>query len=98
MQKQKCVWAAVLAVVLLVFAVFVVQINRVDRTELVSRTGHSFEKGVVTEVLRDNLQPDGTRVGEQLVKVKMLTGVRKARSWKLQAALVTCSALAAPLG
>lgn len=79
MQKQKCVRAAVLAVVLLVFAVFVVQINRVDKTELVSRTGHSFEKGVVTEVLRDNLQPDGTRVGEQLVKVKMLTGVREGQ-------------------
>ena len=64
---------------LLVFAVFVVWLNRVEKTQLVSRKGHTFEKGVVTQILKDNLQPDGSRVGEQTVKVKMLTGERKGR-------------------
>ena len=79
MQKQKWIRAAVLLAALLLFAVFVIQINRVDKTELVSRTGQSFEKGVVTEVLEDNLQPDGTRIGEQLVRVRMLSGLREGQ-------------------
>ena len=63
-------WAPPL-ILLLLFAVFVVRINMVDKTELVSREGQTFEKGVVTEILQDNLQPDGTRVGEQRVRVQM---------------------------
>lgn len=79
LQKQKWIRAAVLLAALFLFAVFVIQINRVDKTELVSRTGQSFEKGVVTEVLEDNLQPDGTRIGEQLVRVRMLSGLREGQ-------------------
>ena len=64
------------AALLAVFAVFVFAINRVDRVPLVSREGQTFEKGVVTEILQDNLMPDGSRVGEQRVLVRMTTGVR----------------------
>ena len=60
-----------------VFAVFVFKLNQVEKTELVVRTGQTFEKGKVTEILQDNLDSNGTRVGEQKVRVKMLTGVRK---------------------
>lgn len=41
------------------------------------RTGQTFEKAEVTEILQDNLNSNGTRVGEQKVRVKMLTGARK---------------------
>lgn len=54
-------------------------LQNVQKTELINRTGQTFEKGVVTEVLVDNLQPDGTRVGEQRVTVRMTTGVRKGQ-------------------
>lgn len=54
-------------------------LQNVQKTELINRTGQTFEKGVVTEVLVDNLQPDGTRVGEQRVAVRMTTGVRKGQ-------------------
>ncbi len=64
------------AALLAVFAVFVFVINRVDKVPLVSREGQTFEKGVVTEILQDNLMPDGSRVGEQRVLVRMTTGVR----------------------
>ena len=64
------------AALLAVFAVFVFAINRVDKVPLVSREGQTFEKGVVTEILQDNLMPDGSRVGEQRVLVRMTTGVR----------------------
>ena len=63
-------------VLLAVFLAFVVSINRVDKTPLVSREGQTFEKGVVTQILQDNLMPDGSRVGEQKVLVRMTTGVR----------------------
>ncbi len=58
-----------------VFFAFVWYLNGADKVALVSREGQAFEKGVVTEVLQDNLQADGSRVGEQVVRVKMTTGV-----------------------
>lgn len=64
---------------LILFLGFVVHINQVDKVELIARTGQTFEKGVVTEILQDNLQPDGSRVGEQRVKVRMTTGVREGQ-------------------
>ena len=60
-----------------VFAIFVFKLNQTEKTELVVRTGQTFEKAKVTEILQDNLDSNGTRVGEQKVRVKMLTGVRK---------------------
>lgn len=58
------------------FAVFVVKLNQVEKTEIVSRDGQTFEKATVEEVLEDNLQPDGTRAGEQRVRVRIKTGER----------------------
>lgn len=68
------------AVMLAIFFIFIVMINRVTKTELVSRSGQTFEKAVVKEVLVDNLQADGSRVGQQTVTVEMLTGVRKGET------------------
>ncbi len=61
-------------VLLALFAVFVVWLNQVDKVPLISREGQTFEKGVVTEIIQDNLQPSGTRVGEQVVRVRMTSG------------------------
>ena len=66
-------WAPPLAL-LLIFLLFVVRLNRVDKVPLVVRQGQSFEKGVVTAVLQDNLQADGSRVGQQVVRIRMTTG------------------------
>ena len=56
---------------------FVIRWNQVEKTELVVRTGQTFEKAEVVKILQDNLEDNGTRVGEQKVRVRMLTGVRK---------------------
>ena len=61
---------------LAVFVLFIVRLNQGERIALVNREGQTFEKGVVTEILQDNLQPDGSRVGEQRIMVRMTTGVR----------------------
>ena len=66
-------WALPLAAAL-AFVLWAVWLKQTDKTALVNRTGQTFEKGVVTQVLSDNLQEDGTRVGEQTVVVRMRTG------------------------
>ena len=71
-------WAPPL-VLLALFLLLVVRLNQVDKVVLVSREGQTFEKGVVTEILQDNVQPDGSRVGEQVVRVLMKTGELKGR-------------------
>ena len=77
LSRKKVVRYLIYLLLVCVFAVFVFKLNQVDKTELVVRTGQTFEKGKVTEILQDNLDANGTRVGEQKVRVKMLTGARK---------------------
>ena len=69
-----------MVVVLVLTTILAVALQNVKKTELINRTGQTFEKGVVVNVLRDNLQPDGTRVGDQLVEVEMTSGVRKGQT------------------
>ena len=77
LSRKKVVRYLIYLLFVCVFAVFVLKLNQVEKTELVVRTGQTFEKAEVTEILQDNLNSNGTRVGEQKVRVKMLTGARK---------------------
>ena len=77
--RRKVVRYLIYLLLVCVFAVFVIKLNQVEKTELVVRTGQTFEKAKVVEVLQDNLQENGTRVGEQKVRVHMLTGERKGQ-------------------
>lgn len=76
MTKSRFLRWGIPLLLLAVFVLFILWINRGERIALVNREGQTFEKGVVTEILQDNLQPDGSRVGEQRVLVRMTTGVR----------------------
>ncbi len=75
-KKQK-VWYFLIVLAIVLFAGFVWKINQTEKTQLAVRTGQTFEKATVVEILQDNLQADGSRVGEQKVRVHMLTGMRK---------------------
>ena len=75
--RKKAVRYLIYFLFVCVFAVFVIKLNQVEKTELVVRTGQTFEKAKVVKILQDNLEENGTRVGEQKVCVRMLTGVRK---------------------
>ncbi len=55
-----------------IFAAY--RLNSIEKTQMVSMTGYSYEKAVVTEVTQDNLTEDGYRVGYQQLKVKILSG------------------------
>lgn len=75
--RKKAVRYLIYILFVCVFAVFVIKLNQVEKTEMVVRTGQTFEKAKVVKILQDNLEENGTRVGEQKVRVRMLTGVRK---------------------
>ena len=75
--RKKIVRYLIYILLVCVFAVFVIKLNQVEKTEMVVRTGQTFEKAKVVKILQDNLEENGTRVGEQKVRVRMLTGVRK---------------------
>ena len=77
LSRKKVVRYLIYLLFVCVFAVFVIKLNQVEKTELVVRTGQTFEKAKVVKILQDNLEENGTRVGEQKVRVRMLTGVRK---------------------
>ena len=62
---------AVMTVIMVIMALAVVKLNNVTKTQLVNRTGQTFETGKVVRILEDNIQEDGMRVGQQTVVVKM---------------------------
>lgn len=64
------------ALLLMLFLAFVLRLNTLDKIPLITRQGQTFEKGVVVEVLEDNLLPDGTRSGQQRLIAEMTTGIR----------------------
>ena len=86
--RKKAVRYLIYFLLVCVFAVFVIKLNQVEKTELVVRTGQTFEKAKSSgKYLQDNLEENGTRVGEQKVRVHMLTGVRKEKNLILQVVL-----------
>lgn len=65
------------ALILVISVGFVIRLGGITKTELINRTGQTFETGVVVEILQDNLQPNGTRVGQQTVVVHMTSGEKE---------------------
>lgn len=49
-------------------------LNSFDKVELVSTYGRTFEKARVTEIIKDNLEEDGNRYGNQTVMLYIKTG------------------------
>lgn len=72
-KKRICI--AVLILVLTIILGFL--LNHVDKTELLSNDGRTFEKARVVEIVNDNLSADGTRAGAQQIKVLIRTGSHK---------------------
>lgn len=62
---------------LAVFIALLARLNAIEKTELVSTAGYSYQRAEVTEVTKDNLTDNGMRVGYQQLKVRLLTGEHK---------------------
>lgn len=71
---------AVIALLAVGFFIFLYFINQVQKPELVTSVGRTFERARVVEVVKDNIQEDGRRYGEQQVRLLMLTGPKKGQT------------------
>lgn len=69
-------WFRLVVIVVLMAAggLFLWQYNQVDKPQLVNSDGRVFEKARVVDIVRDNLQEDGSRVGDQIVTLRMEDG------------------------
>ncbi len=63
-----------IAIGCIIFFVFLCRLNQIEKVPLLSTEGRTFEKAVVTEVIKDNLEESGLRVGNQIVALKILSG------------------------
>lgn len=75
--KKQYVRYIIAAVILAAAVLWVIRLNSITRTQLINRTGQSFETGVVVRILQDNIQEDGMRIGQQAVVVRMTSGEKK---------------------
>ena len=64
---------------LIIFFIFLYFFNNIDRVELVNSSGTSYVKAVVNEIVEDNIQEDGSRIGYQKVMLKVLSGKLKGQ-------------------
>lgn len=64
---------------LIIFFIFLYFFNNIEKVELVNRAGTSYVKAVVNEIIEDNIQEDGSRIGYQKVKLKVLSGNLKGQ-------------------
>lgn len=54
--------------------------NQVEKPFLVNMQGRSFEHAVVTHIMQDNLQEDGSRIGDQVVQLTLNSGPHKGEN------------------
>ncbi len=64
---------------MIVFLLVLSYTSKVKLVPLISTQGQNFEKAEVTRIIKDNLQEDGNRYGEQKVKLKIKTGSLKGK-------------------
>lgn len=75
--NKKRIERGIVSIFLIGFFLFVYQFNQVDKLALNMQDGRTFERGTVVEIVQDNIQEDGVRVGQQTVKVKITSGALK---------------------
>lgn len=65
---------------IVIFGITIFMINDFEQEPLTSTEGQSYEKAVVTEITKDNLQEDGNRYGNQELVLKLKTGSHKGET------------------
>ncbi|MGN0350316.1 MAG: YibE/F family protein [Roseburia sp.] len=75
--KKQHMRQIVVGAFLVLFSIALYLVNRVERDELMENEGRTFEKAEVVEILQDNMQESGTRVGQQIVNLRIRTGEHK---------------------
>lgn len=72
-------WLRLVVIVVLLTAggVFLHVYNQVEKPQLVNTQGRTFEKAQVVNIIQDNLQENGSRVGDQIVTLRIESGEQK---------------------
>ncbi len=70
------------AIIVIIILAAIIKLNDIDFVPLVNSEGKTYEKAVVTQIIKDNLIENGTRVGQQEVMVKILKGSHKGQDFK----------------
>ncbi len=70
------------AVIIILIIAAIVKLNDIEFTPLVNSDGKTYAKAEVTQVVKDNLIEDGTRVGQQDVIVRVLSGEYKGEEFE----------------
>lgn len=60
-----------------VFAAVLIYCNQITKVPLISVEGQSYEKAVVVDITKDNIQEDGNRYGDQKVVLEIKSGALK---------------------
>lgn len=79
-KKKKSLWILFAALTAAFLCICILLVRNVYRVPLLAEDGSHFETGRVTEILEDNLQKDGTRVGNQTVRVFVTSGEYKGQT------------------
>lgn len=77
--KKSFIRTGIVLAGLAVLFMLLVWLNTIEKTEMVSTTGYSYQRAEVTEITGDNLSDNGLRVGYQRLKVRLLTGEHKGK-------------------
>lgn len=64
---------------LAVFFIAAGRLRVVDKEEIVTTTGYTYEDAKVVEIVEDNLTEDGVRIGYQHIRVELLSGDYKGQ-------------------
>lgn len=75
--KKKYIRQIIIIVFVILFGVLLYFFNQVEKTELLTNDGRTFEKAVVTQIVEDNITENGNRVGQQTVKLLIESGEHK---------------------
>lgn len=77
--NKKYIIRGIMLLIIIVFGIFLYNFNDIEKAELIKTEGITYEKAVVEEIISDNIQEDGSRIGPQLVKVKISSGKLKGK-------------------
>lgn len=79
MKKTSWKKIMILAGMIILFGAILFQCNQFKKTPLASYKGQTYEKAVVTKIIKDNLAEDGSRYGTQQVQIKVTSGTYKGQ-------------------
>lgn len=66
----------------IVFILLLLECNQFEKMPMISTKGQSYEKAVVTEIIKDNVAEDGNRYGTQEVMVRIESGNNKGKEYE----------------